>query len=333
MRSVLVQVVQVSCPFPPYTRAGGREVAPSAPESALSFGPTVSPSNIGCAFTFYPSGVMCQSGRYKRSAIQAWVAELSNELAPATVRAIYAHFGAVMSQAELDGIIVRNPARKMPLPKPMSRAVVPLTDDQVEALLDASGEWRGAIALAVGSGLRSAEMRALRSTPDSFDFLGRVVHVREQWRDETQSLIGPKSDAGVRDVPLADWVLEEVSEHCDRFNVQPGGYLFKKPKTQRPFRADRLRWIIRHAAEEAGIERSDGNVLHWHDLRHRYASDLIRAGMNPKVIQRFMGHESITQTFDVYGSLFVDDDERAREALNRLRPTAGLRSLRGLGTV
>ena len=146
-------------------------------------------------------------------------------------------------------------------------------------------------------------------------------------------MIEPKSDAGVRDVPLAGWVLDEMAEHCARHGVQPGGYVFKSSKTQRPVRADRFRWIIRRAAAEAGLERPDGGVFHWHDLRHTYASTAIRAGLNPKQIQTYMGHENIKQTFDTYGSLFADDDDRARELLNRARPAGVVRNSGGIRAV
>ncbi len=106
--------------------------------------------------------------------------------------------------------------------------------------------------------------------------------------------------------------------------------MFKSPKTQRPIRADRFRWIIRHAAADAGIDRADGGTIHWHDLRHNYASEAIRAGLNPKMIQKYMGHENITQTFDTYGSLFVDDDDRARELLNQARPAGVVRNAGGI---
>jgi integrase len=38
------------------------------------------------------------------------------------------------------------------------------------------------------------------------------------------------------------------------------------------------------------------------DLRHFYASALIAANLNPKVIQARLGHASITETMDIYGN-------------------------------
>ena len=51
----------------------------------------------------------------------------------------------------------------------------------------------------------------------------------------------------------------------------------------------------------------------FHDLRHFHASMLIADGANPKEVQAEMGHSSIQMTFDIYGSLFKDEDTERRQ--------------------
>jgi integrase len=53
-----------------------------------------------------------------------------------------------------------------------------------------------------------------------------------------------------------------------------------------------------------------------HEARHTCASTFIAAGVNPKVIQRIMGHASITMTFDQYGHLMPGGLDEAAEAAN-----------------
>ncbi|WP_203883307.1 tyrosine-type recombinase/integrase [Planotetraspora kaengkrachanensis] len=50
----------------------------------------------------------------------------------------------------------------------------------------------------------------------------------------------------------------------------------------------------------------------FHHLRHFYASNLIRANLNPKVIQTRLGHATIAKTMDTYGHLFPDDEDLGR---------------------
>ena len=53
-----------------------------------------------------------------------------------------------------------------------------------------------------------------------------------------------------------------------------------------------------------------------HDLRHFYASVLVAANLNPKVIQTRLGHATITETMDTYGHLFPDAEGLGRGALD-----------------
>jgi integrase len=50
--------------------------------------------------------------------------------------------------------------------------------------------------------------------------------------------------------------------------------------------------------------------IRFHDLRHTYASLCIAAGMDPKALQRAMGHASISMTMDTYAHLFPGSYER-----------------------
>jgi integrase len=56
----------------------------------------------------------------------------------------------------------------------------------------------------------------------------------------------------------------------------------------------------------------------FHDLRHFYASGLIKANLNPKVIQTRLGHATISETMDTYGHLFPEDEDLGRGAIETL---------------
>jgi integrase len=49
-------------------------------------------------------------------------------------------------------------------------------------------------------------------------------------------------------------------------------------------------------------------------LRHFYASALIAANMNPKIVQARLGHATITETMGTYGHLFPDAEDLGRAA-------------------
>ena len=69
-----------------------------------------------------------------------------------------------------------------------------------------------------------------------------------------------------------------------------------------------------------------------HDLRHFYASLLIRHGESVKTVQARLGHASAIETLNTYGHLWDDADDRTREAVelafaNNSRPARGLKAV------
>ena len=53
----------------------------------------------------------------------------------------------------------------------------------------------------------------------------------------------------------------------------------------------------------------------WHDLRHYYASLLIRHGESVKTVQARLGHASAVETLDTYAHLWPDSEDRTRQAI------------------
>jgi integrase len=71
------------------------------------------------------------------------------------------------------------------------------------------------------------------------------------------------------------------------------------------------RW--RSAVAEIGREK-----LRVHDLRHTYASLSRRAGADLRLLQKAMGHASITVTAHTYADLFDDEPDNFAVALESL---------------
>lgn len=56
----------------------------------------------------------------------------------------------------------------------------------------------------------------------------------------------------------------------------------------------------------------------FHDLRHFYASLLIRYGESVKVVQKRLGHASAAETLDTYSHLWPDSEDRTRQAVDEV---------------
>lgn len=53
-----------------------------------------------------------------------------------------------------------------------------------------------------------------------------------------------------------------------------------------------------------------------HSLRHTYATRVIEAGMNPVVLQKFMGHTGVSVTLNAYTSVFDKYKKNELEKVN-----------------
>jgi integrase len=87
-----------------------------------------------------------------------------------------------------------------------------------------------------------------------------------------------------------------------------------------PFATNTVHTRARLAWKAAGM-----TPIGLHEGRHTFASTLIAAGANPKVIQVAMGHKHISETFDTYDALFPGGLGEAAEAANAWLARAGVR--------
>ena len=69
--------------------------------------------------------------------------------------------------------------------------------------------------------------------------------------------------------------------------------------------------------DEAGIKR-----FCMHALRHTYATRAIESGMQPKVLQKLLGHASIQTTMDRYVHVTNDSMRKAVSLFEESSPTA-----------
>ena len=93
-----------------------------------------------------------------------------------------------------------------------------------------------------------------------------------------------------------------------------------------PFPGRRDRDKPAHAATVARSWRSASSAAgvghRLHDLRHFYASGLIRAGCDVVTVQRAPGHSSAAITLTTYSHLWPDANDRTRKAAGGLMDQA-----------
>ena len=165
------------------------------------------------------------------------------------------------------------------------------------------------IVVAAGTGMRQGEVFGL--TVDRVDFLRRTVTVDRQLTTIAgrEPFFGPpKTAASLRVIPLPRVVLESLAQHLSLFPTE--GLLFTNSEGA-ALRRSAFGTTWRRATTNAGL-----TGLRFHDLRHYYASLLIRHGESVKTVQVRLGHASAAETLDTYSHLWPDSDDRTREAVD-----------------
>lgn len=239
-------------------------------------------------------------------AVQGFVNGL-DRLSPASVRLAYKVLHMALEKAvELD-YLPRNPAVRCELPRMKQKEIRPL-DDQQAALLAAAkgGPLEYLVNVALFTGLRLSELLGL--TWDAVDFQREAINVNKQlarsMHREQGLFISPKSGKPrtITAAPSAMATLKHQRARQAEIQLRAGplwdnthGLVFTDelggPLTQQGVDA-RFRAI----AAVAGLEG-----VRFHDTRHTYAVNAIRAGDDVKTIQGNLGHATAAFTLDRYG--------------------------------
>jgi integrase len=249
------------------------------------------------------------------SEIQSWVSRLTGTLSPATVQVIHGIVAAIFKAAIRDRRVNASPCESTTLPRKLPREVVPLETAVVEGLVDAVPlRYRTLIVLAAGTGMRQGECFGL--CLDRIDFLRRTVRVDQQLvllPHKEAFLAPPKTGASHRTIPLPNIVVATLAEHLRQFPVEhPDGLIFTDEEGHALSRTTFSREVWRPAVRKVGAPKGIG----MHELRHYYASLLIRHGESVKTVQRRLGHATAAETLDTYSHLWPDSDDRTREVID-----------------
>ena len=267
------------------------------------------------------------------SEVQMWVRGLSTRLAPSTVGVVHGLVAAAFKAAIRDRKVMGSPCDGTKLPQKAPREVMPLETRTVGALAEAlPTRYRALVLLSAGTGLRQGECFGL-----SVDRSGlRPPSPRPMLRVDRQLVLvqgrapflgPPKTTASYRTVPLPRVVVAAVAAHLAAFpalaqqvECQDAGSktstssveLLFTDEDGLPLRRTAFSRVWRAAVKAAGAPIDTT----FHDLRHYYASLLIRHGESVKVVQKRLGHATAAETLDTYSHLWPDSEDRTREAVD-----------------
>jgi integrase len=164
------------------------------------------------------------------------------------------------------------------------------TQDQLEWLIDRS-KYRLQLLLCMFGGLRVGEACAV--TPEKLS--GDYLDVNQAYSQDGLNLGSPKTYGKIL---LPHWLAEEVR------NMTPD-QLWSLGKTTK---------LVSHSCYklsrgEKFKKLSGGKTVNPHMLRHWYATDMIRRGVNPEVVRRQMRHKNVSVTLKIYTQVRSEEIE------------------------
>jgi len=117
--------------------------------------------------------------------------------------------------------------------------------------------------------------------------ISEVINLKPEHIDRGQGLIKVVQGKGGKDrfVPYP----RQIVKHFSQIPIKVGTRTLQK--------------ALKSAVERAGIKKD----IHYHSLRHSFATKLINKGMSMKSVQQLMGHASIKTTMDIYSHMTLED--------------------------
>lgn len=187
-------------------------------------------------------------------------------------------------------------SRNLTIPKKEKTTKRALTDAEEKAIDTASLtiKQRALITTLLCTGIRRGELLALNRS--DVDLKNKVLHITKAvyFEGNRPYIKAPKSDAGVRDVPIPDKLKTVLYEYMKQ--SIGSSVLFPMPTNNDYMTVTAFRRIWEYIKTACKFP----DDVTPHILRHTYATKLYDAGVDVKKAQYFLGHSSIKVTLDVY---------------------------------
>jgi len=237
--------------------------------------------------------------------LQAYFNSLSPRLSPKSVKLIYASFRAALNQGIAWGMLTRNPAVGVKLPRKHSvKPPILLPLIYIRKVLELAQEpLRSLLIFMVFASMRVGEVLALRwkdCLPD------RIIVDERVYDDEFDEV---KTDAGNREVPLDRHgvILGALKTMWDRNKNfrKPDDLVFANEKGNPLDRHNLLHRHLKKAAAALGLPKE----IDFRSFRTMHASLMRRMGGRQEVARDNMGHagSSGSITLDVYSKTWWDE--------------------------
>lgn len=208
-------------------------------------------------------------------------------------------------------LILRNYASKVKIPNIEKKERRVLTIDETKIFLNKTKDdwYYDLYVFLLETGVRIGEAGALQW--NDVDFKNNLIHIKHTliYRKENgkyhYTLQSPKTKTSNRYIPLTQKSLQALKNQQKKCKEKNSSLVFFTKNMTPIFRSN---IITRIQKEIIGINNEGVKFekITPHTFRHTFATRAIENGMNPKVLQKILGHSTLQMTMDLY--CHVTDD-------------------------
>ncbi len=230
-------------------------------------------------------------------------------------------FKMIFDFAIIKGYIKYNPATAVRLPKGLKRGKrkAPTKEQMQVILTNVSAPFGLFPFLLLCTGMRKSEALAL--TWGDIDLEQKTIRVDKSIDYTDQSAPkykSPKTEAGVRTVPIIDILLEQLQKE---YKVKKSSLLFPCPSSNRggpggglmKERAYDGAW--ERYCKAVGLMEEGKPSITAHNLRHGTATLMFELGVDELTAQHILGHSRVEITREIYTDL---RDQQRKKSVNKL---------------
>lgn len=238
----------------------------------------------------------------------------------------------MFARAMEDNLMIRNPAKGVKLRADKEIKAFALSREQQEEFFDACKGtfYDNLYNVAINTGLRPGELFAL--TADDIDLGGGYISVTktlvyQKYLDDdckTFHIESPKTRQSYRKVPINSECRKYLENQFELKRIvkskrpkQQNDYLFVT-KFNTPLNSVIYSDSIRSVVRRINDTRDSDNEFPFfggHTFRHTFATRCFEAGVQPKVVQSYLGHAGLKMTMDLYTHI---TDEKASSDIERI---------------
>lgn len=273
--------------------------------------------------------------KLKKSDVLLFYKEKSETLANGTIRCLHKYIHSALEMSVDDDLIRKNPANNCIKDYMENNPKEAMTkEDTLKFLeyaenLDTGHNYLLAVKIMLGTGLRVGEVTGI--TWDDVDFKSKTINIDKQFTliagggKHEYHISKPKTESGIRKVPMSDDVLEMMHQHKKdtyfqslKYGTNVDGYkgFVFHTRTGLPILANRINDYLSKTVNSYNETHEDKlPKISCHTMRHTFCTRMAELGINPKSLQYIMGHSSYKTTADVY---ITETENHAQEEFERI---------------